>query len=210
MSLFTKPEDLGGYLFRITDNGGDTADRYLVAFSDGTYLTLSGSPTHPQGVSLWGDGLDPASLQESVENGEAVDLALGDLDAHIVQHILRRNNEAFEDLLGAIEAREPDCVASDREAAKEHKGGFNEQGNGIYWTEEGYRVRREGPPEDDLGPVSTAREALLLTLPDEHSFAGPEYHPTEDVMRMEPSPEVAARVAELEARVNSEAQPPSP
>ena len=41
MRLFETGADLGEYLFRITDNGGETADRYTVIFSDGDYLTMS-------------------------------------------------------------------------------------------------------------------------------------------------------------------------
>lgn len=208
MTLFTKPEDLEGYLFRILDNGGATADRYTVVFSDGTFLNLSGSPTHPQGVSLSGDGMDPAVLREMVESGEAVDLALGDLPAHIVQHVIDRNNNGFQDFLEAIERCDPDCVAWDRETAEVNEGMHSDVGVGIYMTDGVYYVRLDGDAQNDRGPVASARQALLLSLPDENSLAGPEYHSTEDVMRLKPSPEVVRKIEELENKVAS--QHPAP
>jgi hypothetical protein len=60
---------------RAYDNGGETADRYIVLFEDMPdpdllpetkvrpygprhSLSMSGSPSHPQGVSMWG-GANP-------------------------------------------------------------------------------------------------------------------------------------------------------
>jgi len=202
--VFESPSDLSEYLFRIVDNGGSSADRYTVAFSDGSYLALSGSPTHPQGVSISGEGLDPAVMQEWVENGEAVDLALGDLPPHIVRHILHRNNEGFADFLEAVEAGDPRAVAPRREDAGVNEGTHDSLGKGIYSTPGGYRVRLDGHPDDDRGPFATAREAVLASLPDQYGLSGPEYHSTMDLMRMEPSQEVKDRIAELEARRDAE------
>lgn len=204
MSVFQSPEDLSGYLFRIVDNGGSTADRYTVVFSDGSYIGMSGAPTHPQGVSMWGEDIDPATVEGWVENGEAVDLALGDLPEDLIRHILDRNNEGLRDFLESVEAKDPVAVAPDRDSAEVNEGTSGCLGKGIYWTEEGYRIRLDGWIEDDLGPFASAREAILASLPDEHGFSGPEYHSSLDVMRLEPDPEVAAKVAKLEARREAE------
>ena len=201
--VFEKPSDLSDYLFRILDNGGSSADRYTVMFSDGSYLAMSSSPTHPQGVSMSGDDMDPAVAQEWVENGEAVDLALGDLPEHIVKHIIGRNNQGLEDFLAAVEAKEPYAVAPNREKAKVNEGLYDSLGVGIYDSPEGYRIRLDGDPEDDRGPFETAREAVLASLPDMHAFAGDEYHSRVDLMRMEPDEEVRKAVEALEAKVDA-------
>lgn len=202
--VFQTPSDLSDYLFRIVDNGGSSVDRYTVVFSDGTYLALSGSPTHPQGFSQSGEDLDPAVIQKWVETGDSVDLALGDLPPNLVQHILDRNNEGLRDFLEAVEAKEPYAVAATRELAKENDGTHTCLGIGIYSTDENYYVRLEGDPGDDRGPYLTAREAVLATLPDEYSLAGPEYQSSVEVMRLEPSPEVLEAIAKLEAQRDAE------
>jgi len=202
--VFESPSDMSEYLFRIVDNGGSSADRYTVVFSDGSYLALSGSPSSAHGVSLSGEDIDPQTLQDWVEEGKAVDLALGDLPPGLVQHILYRNNEGLEDFLESVEKREPHNVAPNREAAEVNEGVHDSLGKGIYWTEEGYRIRLDGDPEDDRGPYETAREAVLGSLPDQYSMSGPEYHSTVDLMRMEPDPDVLKAVAELEEKRDAE------
>lgn len=204
MAVFESPSDLSEYLFRIVDNGGSSADRYTVVFSDGTYLGLSGSPSHPQGVSISGEGLDPAVLEEWVENGQAVDLALGDLPANLVKHILNRCNDGLEDFLKDVEDRKPHAVAASRDMAEVNEGLYDSLGDGIYFTEEGYWIRLDGDPKDDRGPYVTAREAVLASLPDQYALAGPEYHSSTDLMRMEPDEEVAKAIADLEARRDAE------
>jgi len=201
--VFEKPEDMSEYLFRIVDNGGSSADRYTVVFSDGSYLGMSGSPTSPQGVSMAGEDIDPQVLEEWVENGEAVDLALGDLPKHLVDHILYRNNEGLEDFLEAVENKAPHAVSADRDSAEANEGIYDTLGKGIYLVGDQYMVKMEGGP-DDRGPFDTAREAILATMPDQYSLSGPEYHPGLDVMRMTPDPEVLEAVAKLEARRNDE------
>ena len=203
--LFETPADLGEYLFRVTDNGGSSFDRYTVTFSDGTYLGLSGSPAHPQGFSQAGEGIDVAFQSEAVEQGREIDLALGDLPEGLVDHILMRCNEGFADFLQAVERLEPDSVAKNRDAAKVHEGLSSSLGDGIYVTETGFRVRFDGGVKDDPGPFKTAREAVLATLPDAHGFAGPEYHSTvDDLLRMEPDPSIQAAIAALEEKVADE------
>jgi hypothetical protein len=202
--LFVEPKDLEGYLFRIVDNGGSSADRYTVVFSDGSYLALSSHPSHPQGVSISGDEIDPAVLQEWVETGRAVDLALGDLPERLVQHILSRNNQGFADFLAAVEAKAPPAVAIDRAGAEINDGIADSGCKGIYVTEEGYRIRLDGEPAEDRGPYQTARKAVLASLPDQYGLAGEEYHSSVDVMRLTPDEDVLARVAALEAKVDAE------
>jgi hypothetical protein len=203
MNVFEKPEDLSDYLFRIVDNGGSSADRYTVVFSDGSYLGMSGSPTHPQGVSMWGEGIDPQVLEDWVEEGSAIDLALGDLPPHLVQHILDRNNEGLEDLLDAVEQKLPHAVSDTRDAAEANEGGSDTLGKGIYLKDGKYMVKMDGGP-DDRGPFDSAREAVLNTLPDEYSLSGPEYHSGVDLLRMTPDPAVLAAVKALEARRQQE------
>jgi hypothetical protein len=198
--VFGSHADLKDYLFRIIDNGGETVDRYTVAFSDGTYLALSSYPSHPQGFSQSGEDLNPAVMAEWVESGKAVDLALGDLPEMIRQHIRFRCNEGLADFLADVEAKAPKAVAANREDTEENDRTHTSLGKGIYWTEDGYRIKLDGAPEDDLGPFETAREAVIASLPDQYANSGPEYHTTvDDVMRMEPDEAVLAAVAALEA-----------
>lgn len=201
--VFAKPEDLSDYLFRIVDNGGSSADRYTVVFSDGSCLSMSGNPTHPQGVSLCDEWIDPQIVAEWVEKGEAVDLALGDLPEHLVQHIMFRNNEGLEDFLASVEAMDSSVVAKNRESAEANEGLYDSLGKAIYTEDGKFFVRMEGGP-DDRGPFETAREVVLATMPDQYSLAGEEYHSTVDVMRLAPSPEVLMAVSELEARRKAE------
>lgn len=178
--LFDNLAQLGasGYVFRIVDNGGATADRYTVQFCDGDALCLSDSPSHPLGVSQWAEGIDPATLAAWVETGEAVDLRLGDLPGNVQGHILARVNQAFGDFLDALEAGDPEAVAPSREAADVNEGIHDSAGVGIYRTGEFYFVRLDGAPDDDRGPFQGAAAALRASLPDEYGLAGPEYHST--------------------------------
>jgi hypothetical protein len=200
-AVFETPTDLSEYLFRIVDNGGLSADRYTVLFTDGSSLDLSRSPSHPQGVSMSGDGIEPSTLAEWVENGEAVDMALGDLPENIVSHILFRNNQGIADFLERVERKDPSAVAPNRDKAEVNEGIHDSLGKGIYDSPEGLRIRLDGDPDDDRGPYATAREAILASIPDKHAFSGEEYHSTvDDIVRMVPSQEVKDPIAELEAR----------
>ena len=203
--VFEKPEDLSYYLFRITDNCGRTADRYTVVFSDGSFLHMSKNPTSPQGVSMCGEGIDPQVLNEWIEQGESVDLALGDLPEHLIKHIMFRNNQGLEDFLEAVEAKDASVVAKRRSAAEVNYGVVEKPGDlcaGIYVRGGKYWVRLDGDPSEDRGPYDTAREVILASLPDQYSLAGPEFHSTEDVMRLDPSSDISDSVAQLEAKVD--------
>lgn len=205
-NLFQSPEDLGEYLFRITDNGGRSADRYTVSFSDGSYLALSGNPSHPLGVSQSGENIDPSGMTERVESGEEVDLALGDLAEHLVSHILYRCNEGFRVFLEAVESGIPSAVAATREVAQINDGTSSSLGVGIYRSDEGYMVRKEDP-ENDYGPYETAREAVMASLPGHYAVSGPEYHSTIDVISLEPTEGIKERIAALEAQVDDNFAP---
>lgn len=198
--LFETVEQMAasGYVFRIVDNGGATADRYTVAFCDGSYLALSGAPTHPQGFSQSGDGLGPQYLSDAVESGTQVDLALGDLPRNIVEHIMHRNNEGFAHFVEIIEARQLPNVAPSRSKAKVNEGLRDSLGDGIYLSKGAYHIRSDGRKEDDLGPYATAREALIATLPQACDMAGEEYHSTVNVECLEPTEGVSEQVARLE------------
>lgn len=208
--LFPTVADLAesGYVFRIQDNGGASADRYTVVFSDGDYLALSAYPSHPShGVSLWGENINPQFLADWQEEGEAVDLALGDLPAGLADHVRGRINEGWRDFLESLEAREPSAAAPLREKAERHQGLYDDGGKGIYVVGEGFAIRTDNSFPDnaagDLGPFMTAREALARTLPDDSSLAGPEYGSTVDTGRLEPCEEVAAAVQALAHKVGA-------
>lgn len=202
LELFPTVADLAksGYVFRITDNGGASADRYTVIFSDGDYLAMSGAPSHPQGVSLSGDCIDLQGVAERVESGEEIDLALGDLPDGLAEHIRFRLNQGWADFLEAVDTNKPDAVAKTRELADPNEGLCDQGGIGIYAAGDGFCVRLDtDDAREDRGPFMNARDALLATLPDQYSLAGEEYHSTVTVGRLEPDSEVLAKVADLTA-----------
>lgn len=203
--LFEKPEDMGEYIFRITDNGGRTFDRYTVVFSDGTYLGLSKNPTHPQGFSQAGEDIDLMGLAEEVEAGNSIDLALGDLPPGLAEHIMYRNNEGAQDWIDRVERSGFD-VAKSREKASVNEGLSSSFGIGLYKKDDAYMIRIDGiGPEEDLGPYDTVIEAIRATLPQHYDCTGPEYFSTvDDVCRMTPDAEVLAAVKTLEDKVTEE------
>lgn len=191
--LFPTVRDLArsGYIFRIQDEGR-TADRITVAFCDGDYLALSWPSG--SGFSQWGEGLDPAHMEEAAENGEAVDLALGDLTPELRAHILRRVNEAWRDFLEAANA------PHGRLSVPENEGTHDAAGVGIYRDgNEFFRVRREGEQNEDPSRP-TFREAVLYTLPEDYALSGPEYHPAINPGSLRRTKGVRAAVRALEAK----------
>ena len=200
--VFKSVEDLAasGYIFRITDNGGETADRTTVMLSDGTALALFGMEGRPG--SMWIDRLDPAFLQDRVTEGREVDLALGDLPERLRAHVLARINKGFE----AMAPR----FAQEREAAAEFCGLHTDIGVGIYRQDGAFHVRDEEGPDRDAGPFATWAEALGATLPTAHSLAGEEYHPPASPSDLQASPENAEALQALEARVERGEDPDGP
>lgn len=206
MRLFETGADLGEYLFRITDNGGETADRYTVIFSDGDYLTMSAYPSHPQGVSLWGEAIDVQGVADRIEAGEEVDLSWGCLPESIRAHVLSRVNEGWRDFLEAVAAKAPHAVAPNRDAAEENDGLNSSGGKGLYLDDAGaYWIKRDNYEQgDDYGPFTDPVTALRWTLPEAYSLAGEEYHSTvmgDGAPHSETAhPEIMAAVAALEAK----------
>lgn len=175
MNTFETIQDLveSGYLFRIIDNGGETADRYTIIFSDGSYLALGDS------VSLSDDGVGVVThAQTAVDEGEAVDLSFYDLPERHQRHILARQNEGFRDYLELVEKRGPNVVAADRLSAKENDGTHTCTGDGLYSAGPAYFIRLDDDVTCDRGPYMTAAEALRASLPDAWGLAGEEYHST--------------------------------
>lgn len=201
--------DLKGYLFRILDNGGETVDRYTVAFSDGSYLGLSDNPSHPMGFSQWGEGIDPAWMTERVESGSDLDLALGDLPDRIVKHIVARVNQGYAELLSSVTEKASDYVAVCRSEAEVNDGGRDCAGRGIYIQDGRFMIRTD-QFDGDFGPFETAREAILASLPDECAFSGPEHHPQVDLMRLEADEAVAAEIGCLEHKIANDTRSMNP
>lgn len=190
-----------GYLFRITDNGGASFDRYTVVTCDGDYIGLSSNPTSPQGFSQMGEGIDVQDLAESVAAGDEVDLALGDLPDGLAEHIRSRLNESLRDWATALLADPP----KSRDGVEANNGTHTCLGAGIYRVPfNGWYVRVDGPAEDDRGPYRDGLTAIRMSLPYDYSLSGPEYHSTVDVARLEPCLEIARRIKKLEARVSGE------
>lgn len=158
-----------GYLFRVTDNQGATLDRLTVLFSDGDALSMSETG---QGVSMWCERVDPATLEEWVETGEAVDLEPATMSDEMKAHILARVNHAWRDYLETL----PDAAAPNRESAAINEGLTDCGGVGLYRKGDALWVRLDGDESDDRGPFTDPAEALRATLPDEYSLSGPEYH----------------------------------
>ncbi len=193
-----------GYVFRVMDNGGRTADRYTAVFCDGTYLAMSADPSHPQGVSQCGEFCDPGLLAEAEKEGEEVTLSLADLPERVARHVLERVNASFSDFLRELEGGGGNAVAARRVDAEPHGGGRDDAGLGIYGSAGRFFVRSEGDGTDgDPGPFPTLREAVIATLPQDYSLSGPEHHPA--VRPDAPAdPARAARVAALEERLAGE------
>ena len=86
-------EDAPEYVLDCFDNKGKTADRYTVLFGGSlwspemgrnvSYLGMSDAPTHPQGVSMWGE--IGASWRPSHQKVRWLDLP-----EHIRNHVIAR------------------------------------------------------------------------------------------------------------------------
>lgn len=188
MKLFDALEDLKTFIFRITDNGGESADRYTVVTNDGDYFAMSSSPFHPQGVGLTGEGYDPTGGQSRVEDKVDRDIRWIDLPSDCQRCVQDGLNAGFSDWL---EAFVPPRTRS--EAAHNGDGVrlADRAGEGVYGTSGDYRVKTENGDEDaddDRGPYETVREAVLASLPDQHDLSGEEYHSTIDMWNVDGGP----------------------
>ncbi len=81
------------------DNKGATVDRYTVMFcapyadtaGEVLYLSLSGAPAHPQGVSQWG-GISPREAAAYRYSAKRQRVRWLDLPEHIRAHVVARWN----------------------------------------------------------------------------------------------------------------------
>lgn len=172
-NLFESVEDLkeSGYLFRITDNGGETADRFTIITCDGDYFGSSADPFFPLGFFQSGDSINLQALDDRIETGEERDLRWIDLPEDVRRATLGALNDGWRAYL----ERNRD-QGTRRDAMKYVESG----GAGIYRTKRGLFVIPAGDTdrarEDDYGPFKTLREALLASLPQDYDLSGPEYH----------------------------------
>ena len=168
MDVFHTLNDLKPFVFRITDNGGETADRYTIATCDGSYLSMSNNPYSPQGVCLTGDGLDPLRMDERVEAGVERDIRWVDLPKDCQRSFFEGLNESYTEWLKSFK------VPTSKDDVKDisHLDGYDKIGEGIYQDGDAFYVLDEDPQ----GPFSTLREAFLCTLPEVDDLSGPEYH----------------------------------
>lgn len=167
--LFESEADLlrSGYLFRITDNGGATCDRFTIITCDGDYFGAS----ETQGFFQYGSEIDLQALADRIETGEERDIRWIDLPEDVRRAVLESLNDEWRDYLNRGRDQ-----GSRRDALQYVRSG----GAGLYRTKRGYFVIPAGDEfrkrEDDYGPFTTFREAVLATLPDRWDLAGPEYH----------------------------------
>lgn len=186
MKLFESVEELkdSGYIFRITDNGGKTFDRFTIIFCDGDYFGSSCNPCHPQGFGQSGEDIDLQGLENRIEGGEERDLRWIDLPEAVRDCVLGMLNQAFADYLETngegLPARREDVEF----------GRLNNWSQyGLYKTPEGFKVAIEGEdPESDFGPFATFKEVVIASLPQDYDLSGPEYHTPVDLWSEEGGP----------------------
>ena len=177
MQLFPNAEAFkeSGFLFRITDNGGETYDRITVTFCDGDAIlcTLGSLCAHVEGVDVQRDELD-------VEAGTARDLRWIDLAPGLQARILSDLNEGFSNYIEAAPA------AASRDEARDWQGLWSDYSGDrtpIYRDGDSFRIRDDERARDegDPGPFDTFRDALFYMLPRDYDLSGPEYHTTVDL-----------------------------
>jgi hypothetical protein len=172
-----------GFIFRITDNGGETYDRITVTTCDGdAILCTTGSIcAHVEQVDVQRDADD-------VEAGTARDLRWIDLDAGLRQRLLDDINSGFADWLEAAPA------AASRDEARNWQGIWNDYNDGtaIYVRDGKFYIRDDErqPPYDEgePGPFDSFVEAVRYMLPQDYDLSGPEYHSTVSISDEEGGP----------------------
>ena len=167
--LFATFDDLAasGYLFRITDDGSETADRYTVLFSDGDALGMAEAGI---GFSEFVGRVDPNFMQNMVDAGSWRDVGPADLSEASREHILGRINQAFADAVAGLETSVPET----REGIDLNDGTHTCAGKGIWKGPEGFMIAIE--EDEDTGPYASALEAFRASLPDSYALSGPEHH----------------------------------
>lgn len=185
MDLFPTDADLLPFIFRITDNGGETYDRITVALCDGDALLCSTGT-----ICAHYEDLDPQVSAERVESGNERDLRWIDLDEGLRRRIRADLNYGYSDWLDSF------TPPVDRNRAQTSGTASRLQervGEGVYGVPGEYFIRREdayGEPvgQDDLGPYQTLVEAVRNTLPEDYDLSGPEYHSTVRIDDVEGGP----------------------
>ncbi len=198
MQLFENEQSLisSGYIFRILDVGPRCLDRITVIFCDGDYLSLSETGA---GFSQWGSNLDVSGIPETIDNHQQVELTFGDLRPELRKHILYRVNEAYADILKETDRRSPSSVAPRRELANPIDDYLNNCGSSIYSAGNMFCIRvSDDDAQHDRGPYQTARETIINTLPDAHSYSAPEYHPEINPNTLNKSEDRAKRIKALQ------------
>lgn len=184
MDLFENEADLKRFVFRVTDNGGATVDRFTVVTNDGDYFAMSGHPFHPLGFGQTGEGYDPNAGQSRIDGKVERDIRWIDLPADCRRCVTDGLNRGFSDWLGAFV---PPASRSDAQENGSATRLSERAGEGVYGTPGSYFVRIEGDrcSVDDPGPYGTVREAVLASLPDAHDLSGPEFHSGVDVWNVD-------------------------
>jgi len=182
LDLFHTLDDVKPFVFRITDNGGATADRYTIVTCDGSYVSMSKDPYNPAGVCLSGENIDPALMDSRIEEGIERDIRWVDLPKDCQRAFFEGENMGYFDWLSTFT---PPQSRDDVEDISEFSGA-DKIAKGIFGTEGEYYVLNE----EVEGPFESLREAILYTLPDENDLSGPEYHSAID-MWQEGAPESA-------------------
>lgn len=172
-----------GFLFRITDNGGDSVDRFTIMTCDGDYFASCTTPYHPQGFFQSGEGIDLQGVDERIEAGRDRDLRWIDLPADVQSAVIGSLNVGFSYWLEQENAAETRA-----DLTEEFAGGYDGVGKGIYHTIWGFRIADEnsqGDARQDPGPFATYRDAVLYTLPQDYDCSGPEDHTPVDLWGIE-------------------------
>lgn len=174
--LFDNEKQLveSGYLFRITDNGGETQDRFTIVTSDGDYFASDETPYSPLGFFQSGEGIDVGQLSDEVERGNQKDLRWLDLPSEVRRATLSRINDGFRDWI------ESEAVPTKRRDAEDRSNACGadllkciwKRGNGEFLVRD---------DEDGDRTFATMVEAVRFMLPDVHELSGPEYHSTVDL-----------------------------
>lgn len=176
--LFESLDDLKPFIFRITDNGGATADRFTIITCDGDYFGSSELPNHPQGFFQSGEGIDLQGVEERIEAGRERDLRWIDLPEAVQRAVMSSLNQGFEYWL-----EHPNAAAS-RDEARDWQGQWEDPFDNrtpIYRDGDSFRIRDDERETGDPGPFESFVEAARYILPEEHDLSGPEYFSTVDL-----------------------------
>ncbi len=181
--LFESLDDLKPFIFRITDNGGATADRFTIITCDGDYFGSCDTPNHPQGFFQSGEGIDLQGVDERIESGKERDLRWIDLPEAVQRAVIDSLNVGFADWIESAPA------AASRDEARDWQGLWLDpldRRTPIYRDGHGFRIRDDEnePYNADAtgeGLFDSFAEAVRYMLPQDYDLSGPEYHTTVDL-----------------------------